>query len=576
MASYDFVIVGGGTAGLVLARRLSEGGKHTVLVLEAGRAPTAEQSAIVKMTVSTSLCDSSHDVELTRQYPTPPQPALNGRSFDLQTGWCLGGSSNVNFALWTRGAACDYARIADITGDALWNFDAIISYFKKAETYHAPERGRNGLASTIKTELHGTDGPVHVRPIDGVARTWQRSEDCRQAYMAAGMEYREDGSDGFILGIGEMASSDWFAGGGRQSSQAYVTPRPEKLEILENKQVGRVIFEGKSAVGVECISGEIFIATKEVILSAGALQSPAILQRSGIGPADMLQNLNIPLVHDLPGVGQNLWDHFMVSLRWRLKQEYTGGTLDDIRDPALRNVALQAYVQNGGGMLGGPPFEFGLWRNFNDEIKEVVRDDKTLSPRTRDYLLSPSTPHAQFLHVHGYVFAPDSHPPTRAHISILPIVATPTSRGTVRITSSDPSSDPIVDPNWLATDVDRTIVRAGMRFADKVMSNATFVETEVSGEEDQVGFESDEKMDYKVSKNGSTVYHFAGTCAMASPNSTEVLPVLNSQCEVYGVQRLRVVDMSAYPAPISANTQAPTYALAEKIADVIRTKYADA
>ncbi|EIW74566.1 alcohol oxidase [Coniophora puteana RWD-64-598 SS2] len=567
MSTYDFVIIGGGTAGLVLAKRLSEDGTFSVLVLEAGHAPTPEQAPLVDMTaMAFKLMETN---TLMRSYPTPPQAVLGGNTFDIQAGWGLGGSSNVNFAMWMRGAKVDYDRIADITGDASWTFDALMPYFRKSETYHFP----SSRERTVQAELHGEGGPIHLHCAPATSR-W--SDDSLRAYQESGLPFNEDTNGGQTLGIGPVAANNYFPAGGRSSSRKYVeTPRHANLAIKEGAQVARVVFEGKKAIGVETVSGEVFRAAKEVILSAGTFQSPAILQRSGVGPASLLNSLGIPLVHDLPGVGENMWDHFLTVLRWRLKDEYRGGTFDDLANPELLQAALGRYQQDGSGLLGGTVSEWGIWRNFSQEIEAAVKADDSLTSKSRAHLLASTTPHAQLFHFHGYLL--DPHPSaSHAHFSVFPVVVSPTSRGTIRITSSDPTQDPVVDPRWLSTATDRAVLEAGIRFANEVASGEVWrdkVEREVAPTEDAVGFD-DTNIEAKI-RGGRTMYHFSGTCAMASPDSEEVLPVTNSACEVYGVECLRVVDASVLPAPISAPTQAVTYAIAEKIADVIKHKYAN-
>ncbi|EIW74583.1 ketoacyl-synt-domain-containing protein [Coniophora puteana RWD-64-598 SS2] len=560
---------GGGTSGLVLAKRLSEKGSHSVLVLEAGHKPPSHLMKTVNMTgMAVKLVENK---DITHQYPTPPQATLGGEAFSLPTGRGIGGSSNINWAIWTRGAAIDYDRIADITGDVSWKFDALLPYFKKTETYHYPANTNH----TIRCELHGAEGPVHIQPKHAILWESKWSKDSLQSYQDAGLEFSEDVNDGDTLGIGPVAISHCFLHGGRQTSRAYVATIPKNLDIREGAQVARVIFEGHKAIGAETTTGQIFRAEKEVILCAGAVQSPAILQRSGIGPRPLLESLGIPVIHDLPGVGENMWDHFQVFLRWRLKDEHRGDTVDELSNPGRLKAEIDAYEKDGTGMLCGVPYEWGIWKNFRHEIEEVVKRDEMLSEKARAHLLSPNIPHAQFLHLHGYVLNPN---PTdnKAYFSIQPIVATPTSRGSVRIVSRDPTRDAVVDPNWLSTDTDKAVIKYAALFAEKVASGPVWrdkIDQEVAPQEGVNGF-SDERITLKIRKNCHTVFHYCGTCAMAASDCQEVLPVTNSSGEVYGVSQLRVVDTSILPTPISANTQAIAYALAEKIADNITQRYA--
>ncbi|KAF9238259.1 alcohol oxidase, partial [Melanogaster broomeanus] len=572
----DFIIVGGGTAGLVLARRLSEAG-HSVHVLEAG--PRVESLSADHPAIP---FDETGQLNLKAAVSMPVSPEYGNHKVFMPAGKVLGGSSNLNAALWTRGDAVDYGLIANINNDPSWKFGSMKKYFKKSETFH-PD-----FSKSFDRDNYGYDGPLHVVPIGASRRGYGLSDYSHSAYEAAGFKYNGYGNDGNTLGFNTLGQSIDSMNGGRQSSTKYIENfGPANLHVSELQMVASIVFQDKKAIGVKTVSGVTYKASKEVLLCAGGLRSPAILQHSGIGDESHLKQHGISIIHHLPGVGRNLWDHPAILLKWGVLKKYAGTTtLDELhRDPKMMVEELTKYNQKRGGLLEGPPFEFSGWKNYAQACRQAVVLDESRgllprrSPRPiRDYIRSDRTPHAQLLMLYGYSFAPENA--TGSYITVINIVATPTSRGYVKIVSNDPSAAPECDPKWLSTQVDRTIMKEAMKTASEIVakmvdedgSPVIGAEVDLAGDPPALGFGEDD-LEAKLRTSVMSGFHYAGTCAMAPLDSTSPLPVVDTDCKVHGVQALRVVDASVFPVPISANTQAPVYALAEKIADAILRDY---
>ena len=513
--SYDYVIVGAGSAGCVLAARLSEDPDVKVAVIEAG--PPDSMDNIHVPLAFAQLFQTRVDWD----YVTAPEPQLDRRRIYLPRGKTLGGSSSLNAMVYIRGHRADYDEWRD-QGHAGWGYDDLLPYFKRAEDN---ERGAD--------EFHGVGGPLTVS--EGRSKhPWM------DAFMAAvddaGLPRNPDfnGAEQDGFGYYQVTQRD---GKRCSTAVAYLHPalsRPN-LTLETDLQVHNVLFEGGRAVGVvgDRLGDPIEIrAEREVILCGGAYNSPQLLQLSGIGPAELLTLLEIPVVVDNPLVGQNLHDHPAVGAQWTTELP---GSLAEAMTP--ENLAL---FEQGTGPLTSNAAETGGF------------------VRTRDGLPAPDV---QF-HVLPALFLDDGLSSTLENGMILSVCGLkPESRGSVLIRSAEPSAKPAIIHNYLTEDADRQSLLAGMRMVLDLgarTSMAPFCKTPAVFP----ASDSDADLMAHIRQYTQTIYHPVGTCAMGD--------VVDDELRVHGVEGLRVVDASVMPSVPRGNTNAPVIAVAEKAADLIR------
>lgn len=526
---HDYIVVGGGNVGCVIASRLSEAG-HNVLLLEAG--PESYSPEVMNPLDAPKM----HNTVIEYNYKSTPQPALDNRRISSFGGKLLSGSTAVNYGLWTRGHSADYDAWAALVGDSRWSYSHLLKYFRKTEKHH----DLNGDPG-----FYGFSGPISTT---AGARKYPLREQSLKALLDSGLKFNPDANTGNPLGVAAY-TENWKDQQRQPAGKAYDL---SKVEVLTNATVSRVIIDPVGAiykaVGAELADGRTMKASKEVILSCGAVKTPQLLMLSGVGPTEHLRTHGIRAVVDLP-VGQNYHDHLSAALFWKLRNPEQG--------LALGSPLFDSKPEH----FAGFPMEWLATLS----IPEAEQADV-------DPLLRGLRAHAEFYVAYAAIASQGvghALPFDGTHISTPAVVLLPTSRGTVTLASPDPLADPVIDPNYLATKADWAAVRAGLRAAIRAMETdeaRAFVagETPPEGHKALTGESSDEEIDARVALIGGSFYHSAGTAAMGA--------VVDAECRVMGVGGLRVCDASILPLPIAAHYQAPLYAVAEAVSEIILGK----
>lgn len=529
---YDYIIIGAGSAGNTLATRLTEDADTSVLLLEAGG---PDYRLDFRTQMPAALAFPLQGTRYNWAYKTDPEPHMNNRRMDCGRGKGLGGSSLINGMCYIRGNALDYDNWASMPGLEDWSYLDCLPYFRKAETR---DIGPN--------DYHGGDGPVSVTtPKAGNNILFQAMV---EAGVQAGYPKTDDLNGYQQEGFGPMDRTVTPQGRRASTARGYLDQakgRPN-LTIMTHAVTDRVLFEGKRAVGVKYLRGSAQATTararREVLLCGGAIASPQVLQRSGVGPAPLLKKLGIEVVHDLPGVGQNLQDHLEMYLQFECKQPVS-------LYPALKwwnQPAIGAQWLFGGTGIGASnQFEAGGFIRSREEFEW---------PNIQFHFLPVAVSYNGSNAHDGHSF--------QAHVGSM---RSP-SRGRIEIRSTDPKVDPSILFNYMAYEQDWQEFRDGIRLTREIINQPAL--DPFRGKELSPGVEaqSDAELDAFVREHAETAYHPSCSCKMG----TDDMAVVDGQGRVHGVEGLRVVDASIMPQIITGNLNATTIMIAEKIADRIR------
>ena len=525
MENFDYIIVGGGTAGCVLANRLTEDGKSRVLVLEAGG-----EDRGFWLNIPAGFGKLLTNNKFNWRFQTEPESSTNNRVIAVPRGKGLGGSSSINGMVYIRGQHQDFDTWRQM-GNEGWSFADVLPYFKMQEDY------------VEENEFRGKGGPLSVI---NVSERPALAEAFISAAIQAGYERNPDYNGASQDGFGYYQANQrdgrrWSA------STAYLRParRRQNLVVVTGAHVTRVLQSGKKITGVEYRrGGEIqHVSASETILAAGAIQTPQILETSGIGDPAVLREFGISVLHPLVGVGANYADHFCTRMNWRVNQPITLN--EQTRGLALvRSVAKYFLTRKGILSLGT-----GLAHGF-------VRTSKMVD-----------SPDVQFFFMHAsYANAAERVLDREPGMTLGVTQLRPESRGTIHIKSADPLVPPAIRPNFLSSSTDQQVMIDGMKLAREIMGQAAikpFITAEINpGPNTQ----SDEEWLSFARANGQTIYHPVGTCRMGQGGDA----VVDCRLKVHGLTGLRIVDASIMPTQVSGNTMAAVVMIAEKASIMIR------
>jgi len=535
--TFDYIIIGAGTAGCLLANRLSADASKRVLLVEAGR---KDDYHWIHIPVGYLYCIGNPRTDWL--YKTEPDAGLNGRQLRYPRGKTLGGCSSINGMIYMRGQSRDYAQWAQITGDESWRWEKVLPLFKQHEDYH---KGAD--------ELHGAGGEWRI---EKQRLRWDVLDAFAQAAVQAGIPASADFNRGNNEGVGYFEVNQ-KSGWRWNTAKAFLRPtcygRPN-FELWTSAQVARLIVDtdtdgGKRCTGVQIWTGREMVtvsATREVILSAGSIGSAQILQLSGIGPGALLHQHGIQPVHELPGVGANLQDHLQIRSVYKVQGVKTLNTMaNSLWGKAM--IGLEYALKRSGPMSMAP-----------SQLGAFTKSNPSLAWPNLEYHVQPLSLDA---------FGEPLHQFNAFTASVCNL--NPTSRGTVQIKSPRFEDAPAIAPNYLSTPEDRQVAADSLRVTRRIVAQAALAKYQPEEWKPGVQYQSDEDLARLAGDIATTIFHPVGTTRMGRADDPQA--VVDPQLRVRGIRGLRVADAGVMPTITSGNTNSPTLMIAERAAQLIRS-----
>ncbi|MEG0046332.1 MAG: GMC family oxidoreductase N-terminal domain-containing protein [Comamonas sp.] len=549
---FDYIVIGGGTAGSLLCNRLTRNKNHRVLLIEAGG---KDDYHWIHIPVGYLYCIGNPRTDWL--YQTEPAAGLNGRSLRYPRGKTLGGSSSINGMIYMRGQARDYAQWAQLTGDDTWQWDQVLPAFRQHEDHWRLDAEHSANTSDAFKQMHGsksTGGSGEWR-VEKQRLHWDILDAFSQAAQQAGIPATDDFNRGCNEGVSYFEVNQ-KAGLRWNTAKAFLRPtcygRPN-FEMWTRAQVSRLILEdlpdgSQRCKGAEVWTGDEMVtvqATREVLLCAGAVNSPHLLQLSGIGPGDLLQQRGVTVRRDLPGVGANLQDHLQIRSVYKVQNAKTLNTMaSSLWGKAA--IGLEYALKRSGPMSMAP-----------SQLGAFTRSNPSLAHPNLEYHVQPLSLDAFGEPLHDF-----------AAFTASVCNLNPTSRGTVQLQSSDFRKAPAIAPNYLSTPEDRQVAADSLRVTRRIVAQPALAPFKPEEWKPGRQYQSDEDLARLAGDIATTIFHPVGTTKMGRED--DPMAVLDSRFKVRGVQGLRVIDAGAMPSITSGNTNSPTLMMAEKAAGWIQ------